>query len=143
MHESLRPRWEATGRPFTAQVLDAAVALAEGLSTAAPAVLVDSDLHYQQVFGGRREPWLVVDPLALVGDIEYQCAQLLWTRFDEMNEGTRLRWCLDALVDAAGLDPARAQAWTVLRAVDYCLWGLAVGFTEDPVRCRLIVEALL
>jgi streptomycin 6-kinase len=143
LHESLRWRWESTGRPFTPQVLDAAVGLAEELSTGAPAVMVDSDLHYEQVLGGRREPWLVIDPLVLVGDIEYQCTQLLWTRFDEMRDGARLRWCLDALVEAAALDPARAHAWTVLRAVDYCIWGLAVGFTEDPVRCQRIVEALL
>ena len=82
-------------------------------------------------------------PIGPGGDIEYQCGQLLWTRFEEMGDGVRLRWCLDALVDAAGLDPARAQAWAILRAVDYCIWGLSVGFTQDPLRCQLIVEMLL
>lgn len=143
LHGSLGPRWEAISHPFTSDVLDAAVGLAERLSTAAPAVMVDSDLHYAQVLGGWRDPWLVIDPLVLVGDIEYQCAQLLWTRFDEMSDGAQLRWRLDALIDAAALDPARARAWTILRAVGYCLWGLAVGFTEDPVRCQRIVQAFL
>lgn len=143
LHEALWSRWDATGRPFTPAALDAAVALARDLSTGAPAVMVDSDLHYEQVLGGQRESWLVIDPLVLVGDIEYQCAQLLWTRFDEIDDGARLRWCLDALIDAAALDPVRAHAWAILRAVDYWLWGLAVGFTEDPVRCQRIVETLL
>ncbi len=143
LRESLWHRWEATGRPFAPRVLSAALGLAEDLSAAAPAVMVDSDLHYKQVLSGQREPWLVIDPLVLVGDIEYQCGQLLWTRFDEMGDGVRLRWCLDALVDAAGLDPARTQAWAIIRAVDYCIWGLSVGFTQDPLRCQLIVEMLL
>ena len=48
----------------------------------------------------------------------------------------------DVLVDAGGLDPDRARAWAVLRAVDYWLWGLAAGFTIDPVRCARIVTEL-
>src|SRR5262249_40375752 len=137
LHESLRPRWEAAGRPLSLRELETAAGLAKELSAGvSPAVMVDGDLHYGQVLGGRREPWLVIDPLVLVGDLEYQCGQLLWTRFDEMSGAAQLRWCLDALVDAARLDPARARAWAVLRAADYCLWGLAAGFTEDPVRTQ-------
>jgi hypothetical protein len=68
---------------------------------------------------------------------------VLWTRFDEMRDGARLRWRLNALVDAAGLDPVRARVWAILRAVDSCLGGLAVGFAEGPVRRRRIVEVLL
>lgn len=143
LNESIERRWEATGRPFSRQILDAVVGLARDLSAAAPVVMVDSDLHYEQVLGGQREPWLVVDPLVLVGDVEHQCGQLLWTKFDEMADGPRIRWCLDALIDAAGLDPARARAWAVLRAADYCVWGLANGFTEDPVCCQRILELLL
>lgn len=143
LRQSLRQRWEATGRPFAPRILDAALGLAADLASAAPRVMVDSDLHYEQVLRGRREPWLVIDPMVLVGDVEYQCGQLLWTRFDEMGSGTGLRWCLDALVDAAGLDPSRAHAWAVVRAFDYCIWGREVGFTEDPVRCQRIVEALV
>jgi streptomycin 6-kinase len=143
LRESLKQRWEATGRPFTPRVLGTAVGLAEDLSIAAPSVMVDRDLYYEQVLRGQREPWLVIDPLVLVGDIEYQCGQLLWARLDEMSDGGRLRRCLDTLVDAAGLDPARARAWAILRAVDYCIWGLAAGFTQDPVRCQRIVETLL
>jgi len=29
----------------------------------------------------------------------------------------------------------------VFRAVDYWLWGLDAGLTEDPLRCRRLVEA--
>jgi streptomycin 6-kinase len=84
LHESLRHRWEATGRPLAPQVLDTALGLAEDLSPTSPTVMVDRDLHYEQVLSGQREHWLVIDPQVLVGDIEHQCGQLLWTRLDEM-----------------------------------------------------------
>jgi hypothetical protein len=30
----------------------------------------------------------------------------------------------------------------LFRAVDYWLWGLAAGLTEDPLRCRRLVSVL-
>ncbi len=78
----------------------------------------------------------------VVGDVEYGVAQLLWTRLEEMMEGCGLEWHFRALVEAAELDVERARAWTLVRCVDYWLWGLSVGFTEDPARCRVIVEWL-
>ena len=38
--------------------------------------------------------------------------------------------------------PTSAAGWTVVRAVDYWLWGLEHGLTEDPVRCARLVDAL-
>lgn len=143
MHGSLRDRWDAAGRPFAAGVLNAAVGLAGDLAVDRPSVLVNRDLYYDHVLRGRREPWLAIDPMVLVGSIEYQTGQLLWTRYDDMAAAGRLRWCLDALIDAAGMDRERAYSWAVLRCVDYWLWGLSAGFTEDPVRCQRIVEELL
>ncbi|HEX6076339.1 MAG TPA: aminoglycoside phosphotransferase family protein [Micromonosporaceae bacterium] len=143
LHESLRGRWDAVGRPFPRRVLSTAVRLAEDLAADRPAVLVNRDLYYDHVLRGRREPWLGIDPMVLVGSIEYQTGQLLWTRYDDMAATGRLRWCLDALIDAAGMDRQRAYSWAVLRCVDYWLWGLRVGFTEDPVRCERILEELL
>ncbi|MGW9030063.1 hypothetical protein ACWGQ5_39425 [Streptomyces sp. NPDC055722] len=46
-----------------------------------------------------------------------------------------------ALFESAELDPEVANAWTVVRCIDYWLWGLDSGFTEDPLRCAAIVDA--
>jgi streptomycin 6-kinase len=135
LHESLRQHrqhGETPDQPFSSRVLDTAIDLAQQLSTSAATVLVDSDLHYEQVLGSWREPWLVIDPQVLVGDLEYQCAQLLWSRFDEIADVAGLRNSLDTLIAAAQLDPARARAWTILRAVDYCLWGWRSGSPKTP-----------
>jgi len=40
------------------------------------------------------------------------------------------------------LDTELARCWTLLRAVDYQLWGLNLGLTEDPARCATVIDWL-
>jgi hypothetical protein len=49
---------------------------------------------------------------------------------------------LDAIVGEAGLDPATAGGWTLVRTIHYWLWALGVGLTDDPVMCRSLSEWL-
>lgn len=35
------------------------------------------------------------------------------------------------------------RAWTLVRCVDYWLWALSAGLTEDPARCEIIVRQLI
>ena len=141
--ESMPARWEALGRPIPRLQIDAARDAALALGPTAAALLVNWDLHYENVLAGGREPWLAIDPKALVGDPEYGVAQLLWTRLEEMEASGGLARHFDALVEVAGLDRGLAHAWTLVRCVDYCLWALGVGLTEDPVRCVRIADWLL
>jgi streptomycin 6-kinase len=131
----LEPRWRQLGRPFDAAFLTAALHVAPQLSVTSCAAAVNADLHSAQVLRGRREPWLVVDPVLLRGDIEYDLARVLWTRIDEMPDGTTVLRHFDTAVAEAGLDRDRARAWVLFRTVDYWLWGLRAGLTEDPLRC--------
>jgi streptomycin 6-kinase len=105
-------------------------------------LLVNYDLHYADVLAGTQEPWLVVDPKVVIGDPEYGLAQLLWTRLEDIQANGGLDRHFRLLVKAAALDEPLARVWTLLRCVDYWLWGLSVGLTEDPVRCAAIVDWL-
>ena len=131
--------WERLGRPFSHAVLDRAVGCAGGLCSTTSDLAVNGDLHFEQVLAGGREPWLCVDPVLYRGDIDYDLARILWSRLDEMDAET-IDACFATLVAEAGLDPERARAWVLFRAVDYWLWGLDHDLTEDPVRCRRLVE---
>lgn len=88
--------------------------------------LIHTDLHYDNVLAGDREPWLVIDPKPLNGDPHYEVAPLLWNRWDELagdvREGVRRRFY--AVVDAAGLAEDRARAWVVVRMVHNAMWEL-------------------
>jgi streptomycin 6-kinase len=133
--QSLEADWERLGKPFDRAILEAAVEAGQPLATTTENLAVNGDLHGDQVLRGAREPWLAVDPLLLRGDIAYDLARILWTRIDEMPDDAAIRHWFGELVAAASLDRERARAWVIFRTVDYWLWGLSCGLTEDPVRC--------
>lgn len=139
----LEPDWTRLGKPFSRRILEAAVDAASDLSQTSSDLAVNGDLHFEQVLGGRREPWLVVDPVLLRGDIEYDLARILWSRVDEMGSDADIVRHIGTVVREAGLDCDRALTWIVYRTVDYWLWGLDYGLTEDPVRCARLTDVVL
>jgi streptomycin 6-kinase len=140
--ETMPIEWERLGRPFDRGILDAALAAGKSVQAPVAHLAVNGDLHCEQVLRADREPWLAVDPVLLRGDPAYDLARALWTRIDEMPDAAAIRHWLEVLVADAGLDPARALPWVRFRTVDYWLWGLAYGLTEDPVRCARLLDAL-
>jgi streptomycin 6-kinase len=132
--------WSALGEPFDRAILDTAIDAAARLDTPGADVAVNGDLHFEQVLAGQREPWLVVDPVLLRGDITYDLARILWTRLDEMTTDAEVVHWFNVIVCEADLDRDRAAAWVRFRTVDYWLWGLGFGLTEDPVRCERLAR---
>lgn len=135
-------RWRAAGQPFPERRLDAAADVAIALAPRAGGLLANRDMHYHNVLAGEREPWLVIDPKVMRGDAEFGLAPLLWRRLGEAGGPAGLRRRFDALVDEAGLDAELARGWTLLRAVDYQLWGLSLGLTEDSALCATVIDWL-
>lgn len=140
--EELETDWAATGRPFDRSVLSDAVAAGRSLSGINDDVAVNGDLHHDQVLAGSREPWLVVDPILLCGDIAYDLARCLWWRLDDMPDDRSIRAQLATIAGAADVDHDHAWAAVIFRTVDYWLWGLRHGLTEDPVRCARLISAI-
>jgi streptomycin 6-kinase len=135
----LEREWERLHRPFDVGILREALAVARRLAETTSDRAVNGDLHSDQVLAGTREEWLTVDPVLLRGDIEFDLARVLWTRLDEM---TDIAAHFDLVVREAALDRDRARDWVLFRSVDYWLWGLSAGLTEDPVRCARLVSAV-
>jgi streptomycin 6-kinase len=136
--------WTALAQPFGRSFLLAAAHAAERLASPpenGDKNAVNGDLHAAQVLRGSREPWLVVDPVLLRGDIAYDLARALWTRLDEMADAASIVGCFDIAVRESGVDRDRARDAVVFRTVDYWLWALAAGFTEDPLRCARLLQA--
>ncbi|HEX6747894.1 MAG TPA: aminoglycoside phosphotransferase family protein [Longimicrobium sp.] len=142
LSETLVARWERYGRPLPRRTLDLARELAAGLGARAAGLLVNYDLHYDDVLGGGHEPWLAIDPKVVAGDAEYGLAQLLWCRLEEMEARGGVERHFHALAEAAELDRGLARSWTLVRCVDYWLWGLGAGLTDDPARCARIIDRL-
>lgn len=139
----LEPDWHRLHKPFDKALLAEALDVAVDLSVTVSDLAVNGDLHSDQVLRGTRELWLTVDPTLLRGDIAYDLARVLWTRIDEMNGSAEVIEHFDAAVQEADLDRDRARNWVVFRTIDYWLWGLNAGLTDDPQRCRRLVSALV
>ena len=69
-------------------------------------------------------------------------APLRWSRLDELDGRAGLRRLFDRLVAEVGADRERARGRALVWCLDYWLWGLDVGLTEDPARCAAIVDWL-
>lgn len=139
----LEDQWNALGRPFDQRFLAAALKVAPALARSTAESAVNGDLHADQVLRGTREAWLAVDPVLYRGDIEHDLARILWTRVDEMADAAEIVGHFDTIVTEAVLDREYARDWVVFRTVDYWLWGLNVGLTEDPIRCHRVLTAFL
>jgi len=121
------------GNAVPTRLVDEAIAHCRELAPGIGSLMVNEDLHYENVLRGNREPWLVIDPKVLSGDPEFGVIPLLRNRFDEMDNSRDLRTRLDAIIDAAELDPQRAHAWTFTRAIDDWLYCLD---EDDPAGVR-------
>ena len=86
---------------------------------------VDGDLHFEQVLGGTRAPWIVVDPVLLRGDPEYDLGRILWSRLDEITDDAGVLRLFDLFTREANIPRERARQWVILRSTSYLLWGLA------------------
>lgn len=139
----LQPDWDRLPQRFDTAFLAEALDVADGLSSTRSALAVNGDLHCEQVLKGSRERWLAVDPVLLRGDIEYDLARVLWTRLDEMADAVEIVEHFETAAAQAGVDRNRARDWVMFRTVDYWLWGLHAGLTEDPQRCRRLASALM
>ena len=124
-----------------------------------PPVVVHGDLHFTNVMADASGEWLAIDPKPMSGDPHYEPAPALWNRMDELDgpgavgsvrDGLRRRF--HAVVDAAGLDEARARDWVVVRMVVNAGWTVedarraGRGLTADEqdwiTRCIAITKAV-
>lgn len=126
MAEDLPRRWELAGRPISRARLDRLLGLAEELSRTDARMMVNHDLHYENVLAGTREPWLAIDPKIVAGDLEYAVAQLLWNRTGDLADPRDVEERLERIADRAGLDVERARLWSVIRLAEAWIWSLSV-----------------
>lgn len=126
--EELPRRWAELGEPFERRLVDDAVAICRELGSDVGTLLVNEDLHFQNVLAGQREPWLVIDPKPLSGDLEWGVIPLFWNRFTESTLDDRMA----AIVAALRLDAERVRAWTLVRAVQNWIWMLENLEEEEP-----------
>jgi streptomycin 6-kinase len=114
---SLLEDFERAGRPFEKELFDEALDAMRTLpETQGEQVLVNQDLHADNVLRARREPWLVIDPKPLVGEREFGVAAIIRGReLGHSREAVIHR--LDRLTDELHLDRDRARRWALAHTI--------------------------
>ena len=117
----IETEWEERGRPCERSLLDAALeAMRELPPTQGEQVLVNQDLHPENVLAAEREPWLLIDPKPLVGEREFSAAPVV--RAPELGHGRReVLARFDRITGELGLDRERARGWTIAQTVAWSL----------------------
>lgn len=125
--------------------LDQAAALARELVARPPVEerLLHTDLHYANVLGAYRSPWLAIDPKPMAGDPAFEVAPALWNRADELGAGSEIRWSLrrrlQIICERAGIDEGRARAWTIVREADNALEAAQDPGARDRVSLAVVI----
>ncbi|MDO5503879.1 MAG: aminoglycoside phosphotransferase family protein [Actinomycetia bacterium] len=105
-----------------------------------PRLLLHTDLHFENVLAGEREPWLVIDPKPFAGHPGFEFQPLLRNRIDELGTGSAFRWSvrrrLEIAAEAAGVDVEEARLWTLLYT------GIEILWTRDDPEMASVQVAL-
>ena len=115
--ETMVDDFARTGRPFERPLLEAALEAIETLSpTQGEQVLVNQDMHADNVVRARREPWLLIDPKPLAGEREFGIAAIVrgW-ELGHSRDAVVHR--LDRLTGELHLDRERARGWALAQTI--------------------------
>jgi streptomycin 6-kinase len=89
-------------------------------------VLVNQDLHGENVLAAEREPWLVIDPKPLAAEREFAVAPIV--RSGELGHSREeALGRLDRLCAELGLDRERARLWTIVQTT---AWNEDAAYPE-------------
>jgi streptomycin 6-kinase len=113
----LPERWERAGQPFEQELLEAALeAVSELVPTQGQAVLVNQDLHADNILRAEREPWLAIDPKPLLGEREFGLAPVI-RAYELGHSEQEVRHRLDRLATELGLERERARGWALAQTL--------------------------
>lgn len=119
--EDLPREWEQSGRGYDRRLLDAALELLAWLpGSQGEQVLVNQDLHGDNVLAAEREPWLLIDPKPLLGEREFAAAPIVRSGELGFTRAAALGR-LDRLCGDLGLDRDRAKGWTIAQTMAWVM----------------------
>ena len=138
--ETLLDGADMPGRLLSQRALDAALAAIQDLGRKQPETMVHGDLHFGNVVRATREPWLVVDPKGLAGDLASDAFRVLVRGVDSLrqadNPTAEVRRRLAIFADAAAIEHERAFRWVQLDA------AIAVSGGPEPGEATWATEFL-
>ncbi|NKY35528.1 kinase [Nocardia speluncae] len=107
-----------------------------------PLLIVNRDTHLGNIVAAEREPWLLIDPKAFLGEAAFDAGFLILKQIETEPGPTHADRVLAATADGLEVDRERARAWAWLRAMEEIAWSLEDERPDDAARYREVVTAL-
>ena len=141
LRDWLAPRLDDLDHPAVPRrFADRTRSLAADLLADPTSAVLHTDLHFDNVLAGDREPWLAIDPKPFAGHPGFEIQPVLRNRADELGTGASLRWSvrhrLERTAEAAGIELEEARLWSLLHT------GLQIRWAADEPEAASLHIAL-
>ncbi|QLY30061.1 aminoglycoside phosphotransferase family protein [Nocardia huaxiensis] len=107
-----------------------------------PLLVVNRDTHLGNIVAAEREPWLLIDPKAYLGEAAFDAGFLAMIQVQSWPTPEHARAVLDRTATALDVDPERARGWAFMRAMEEISWAVEDEEPED-LRLHLAVAQAL
>lgn len=104
--------------------VEAAAAALDLSRSSNPLFLVNRDAHLGNVLAAQREPWLLVDPKPLAGEVAFDAGYLVNWLIGDDREPAHASRAVSMLASGLNVPESRVHAWGLVRAMDNVLWAL-------------------
>ncbi|WP_067569648.1 aminoglycoside phosphotransferase family protein [Nocardia acidivorans] len=137
-----------TPKPHIAQVippalLDRAAEWCERLAVPdGPLLVVNRDTHLGNIVAAEREPWLLIDPKAYLGEAAFDAGFLVMIQVQSDPNPEHAAAVADRTAAALGVSVERARGWAFMRAMEEIAWSVEDDQPDD-LRLHLAVAHAL
>ncbi|WP_040811275.1 aminoglycoside phosphotransferase family protein [Nocardia concava] len=107
-----------------------------------PLLVVNRDTHLGNIVAAEREPWLLIDPKAYLGEAAFDAGFLVMIQVQSDPTAEHARAVVERTAAALDVPAERVHAWAFMRSMEEIVWAVEDEEPED-LRLHLVVAAAL
>ncbi|ONM49256.1 kinase [Nocardia donostiensis] len=107
-----------------------------------PLLIVNRDTHLGNIVAAEREPWLLIDPKAYLGEAAFDAGFLIMKQVESNPDPERARRFVAATAAELDIECERARGWAFMRAVEEVMWSVEDCRHDDVRRFLAVAQAL-
>lgn len=107
-----------------------------------PLLIVNRDTHLGNIVAAEREPWLLIDPKAYLGEAAFDAGFLVMIQVQTAPEPEHAGRVIERTATALDVDADRARGWAFMRAMEEIVWAVE-DEEPDDLRLHLAVATAL
>ncbi|WP_067692436.1 aminoglycoside phosphotransferase family protein [Nocardia jejuensis] len=107
-----------------------------------PLLVVNRDTHLGNIIAAEREPWLLIDPKAYLGEAAFDAGFLIMIQVQSWPTPEQARTVVERTATGMEVDPERARGWAFMRAMEEIVWAHEDQEPEDLALHLAVATAL-